>query len=88
MKLSRATPMIAAGMVLTISSQASLASGSARLRLDMLRAHAASRRPISRQKYTTTATNVPRCRATSNVLLRPGFSRRKCQLKSHGTMIR
>ena len=37
-------------MVLTMRSQASLPSGSARLRLAMLRTQAPSSRPISRQK--------------------------------------
>ena len=50
MKLSRATPRMAAGIVLTMRSQAKRASGSARLRLVMLRAQALSSRPISRQK--------------------------------------
>ena len=41
---------MAAGIVLTMRSQASRASGSARLRLEMLRTQALSSRPISRQK--------------------------------------
>ncbi len=50
MKLSKTTPRKAAGMVLTKSSQASLASGSARLRLAMLRTQAATSLTTSRQK--------------------------------------
>ena len=50
MKSSKATPTSAAGMVLTMSSQASLPSGSARLRLEMLRTQAPIRLTISRQK--------------------------------------
>ena len=88
MKSSNSTPTSAAGTVLTISSHASLASGSARLRLERLRTQAPTSRTISRQKYSTTATNVPRCRATSNVLLSSGFSSRKCQLNSQGTSSR
>ena len=50
MKPSNATPTSAAGMVLTMSSHASLPSGSARLRLEMLRTQAPISRPSSRQK--------------------------------------
>ena len=50
MKSSNRTPTIAAGIVLTMSSHASLLSGSARLRLAMLRTQAPMSRPISRQK--------------------------------------
>ena len=50
MKSSKSTPTNAAGMVLTMSSHASLASGSARLRLAMLRTQAPTSLTISRQK--------------------------------------
>ncbi len=50
MKSSSRTPANAAGTVLTMRSQARRASGSPRLRLEMLRTQARMSRPISRQK--------------------------------------
>ena len=42
---------------------------------------------MSRQKYTTAPTNVPMCRATSNVLFSCSFVR-MLQWNSHGTRMR
>src|SRR5918996_6376177 len=70
------------------STQATRSSFESTRRFRRLRIHACRRSTIVERKYTTTATSVPRWRATSNVWLNSSFLLRNSQSASHGTRMR
>ena len=85
---SPAAPTIAAGTVATATTQAVRSAG-LRIRLRaMLPTSAPASSTMSRQKYATTATSVPRWSATSKVWLKASCCSRYVQSPSQGTRIR